>query len=195
MIFGRGKSIFHLDNKPVEPEDKKLRVRRRILILACVVALIFLTIPVLNRQEKVLKASELSHEVVRFLIESRTIASINRSTVRLNIGSEIARTVLVGDVDCSIKNSNTPKQFLAFENNLVKVLLGNKDGTDAREISAFCFHPSKGLTIENNPIEKSLLLLIGPETAFANNTFAEIHTVTMATDGSKIELLEREKRN
>lgn len=159
MIFGRKKTIFHVEETLPDPEEVKFRFRRRIMAFSFFGAIGILAVPVLKEMEATFHLKREIREVSEYLLESKKIAIQNRKPVLLELSAEgksWKRSLSSKEGSCSISKGSEHHE-LATE--LVWTLnLKNSTGETVQR-RELCFDPVKGILAGDAILGDSLLLL------------------------------------
>lgn len=187
MFIRRSKSIFQIEVRVLEPEERKLRLRRRVVFFACLVALVLAGIPVVRQLRPELDTAVFSRQLASILIESRNLASSNRVVVRLDFGEKLVRRLSGLADNCGDMNSSdVPPQVFDFPGADIRVRTGDLENQNLQSVRSICFHPLKGVFATGNESAPSVLVFVGPENDFASERFDRLHTILISDDGEKV---------
>lgn len=159
MLFRRRKTIFHVEESLPDPEEIKLRFRRRIMIFSFLGAVGILTVPVFNELEDSLRLKKELRKISDFILESKRLAAQTRLPIVLTLSQEGKNWSRI----LSSKSDICEKESKADQGGLETIYswglnLKNELGDTIRGDS-ICFHPTKGVLVGDSILGESQLLL------------------------------------
>lgn len=158
-IFKRN-TIFHAEEALPDPDDLKLRFRRRVLFLALVGFLVILGFPVFRELAVPLHLRDETRAFAERLLETRLLASANRAPVSLELGSNSMvwhRAVFAKNSTCGTEAVGPSEQWVS--NNLTWNFKLQKENGETISGRSLCLHPQKGLLLDSFPIGDGKLLV------------------------------------
>lgn len=159
MSIFRRKTIFHVEDALPDPEEIKLRFRRRVLLLTFVGFIAVLSIPVARDLKGDLLARNQARIFGERILETRKLASIGRVPVSLELGDDSRswrRVFHEKENQCSAPvagPSETWPSEIAWK---LQVRKANGESFSGRNL---CLHPSQGLLLDMIPISDGQLLI------------------------------------
>lgn len=88
MGLFRRTTIFHVEESLPDPEELKLRFRRRVLLVTFFAFLIVLGAPVVRELRPFLSGRVEARRFAERMLEARTLASVSRAPVSLEISAD-----------------------------------------------------------------------------------------------------------
>ncbi|MCO5143324.1 MAG: hypothetical protein M9962_09570 [Oligoflexia bacterium] len=170
MKLFRKKTLFHVEQQITDPDEIKLRFRRKILGLTIVFALLLLSIPVFRSTSARLEARSEARKFAEWFLSSKVLSSQNRTSISMHWIKEKKiweRRIHPKDTDCRETSSSVygPYQFLGGSNEFDwNIKLASNDQT-SMESTTLCIDPKQGLVINGSQVADTPLLVavLGPE--------------------------------
>jgi len=160
MIFRRKRTIFHVEESLPDPEEIKLRFRRRIMLLSFLGAIGILSIPVLKDLEDSLRIKQELRKLSDYILESKKLAARTRRPVLLTLSEEgrnWSRFQSLKSDSCEVdKRGNAPE---SLQTNFSWSLNLKSQAGESVQSTSLCFHPILGALIGNIVLGDSQLLL------------------------------------
>ncbi len=159
MPLFRKRTIFHVEEALPDPEDLKLRFRRRVLLLTFIGFLVVLAIPVGRDLQGELLLRQTVRAFAEKILETRTLASIGREPISLSVGSDNRswRRIFHGTgQDCS---AQVPSPEEAWTSPVTWKLQLQKENGETFSGHSLCAHPTLGLMLDSVPVAEGKLLL------------------------------------
>lgn len=165
MSIFRRNTIFHVEETIPDPEELKLRFRRRILLCASVGFIAVLGAPVARDLRPNLHARAEARRFAERMLSARTVASEARMPVGFELGADKQSWLQVNYANgegCTSETSGPPSHFAA-DGFSWKLQAQQENGT-ALTGHKLCWHPGKGLLLDSVPLDagKLLVTLMGP---------------------------------
>jgi hypothetical protein len=160
MLFFRRKTLFHVEASLPDPEELKLRFRRRVLLLTFVGFLVVLTIPVARDLKPDLATRNSTRLFAEKILETRFLASTSRAPISLELeadGHSWKRVFHAQGDDCTIPTAG-PEESWSTPTVGWKLQVKKEDG-DTYSGRTLCLHPTLGLMIDKVPIGEGKLLV------------------------------------
>lgn len=159
MPFFRKNTIFHVEETLPDPEELKLRFRRRILLCAAVGFLLVLGTPVARDLRSNLRARAEARRFAEQMLEARTISAVSRSPVSLQISPDHQswrrRVHMTGEA-CG---TEAPGPSAVIPTEGVWKLQAQQENGSTVTGTVLCWHPSKGLLLDSLPLGEGTLLV------------------------------------
>jgi hypothetical protein len=165
MSLFRRNTIFHVEETVPDPEELKLRFRRRILLCASLGFLAVLGAPVARDLRPNLHARTEVRRFAEHMLSARTLAT----EARVPVGFELSpnrqswsQENYVAGATCGVAASG-PSAHFSSEGFTWK-LQGQQENGTALTGHKLCWQPGRGLLLDSTPLEagKLLITLIGP---------------------------------
>ena len=159
MFFFRRKTIFHVEEALPDPEELKLRFRRRVLLLTLTGCLATLSVPVARDLREDLKAREGARKFAETLLESRSLASKGRHPVSLALEGDSRtwrRSLHRPGESCSSAAAAIDQTWPTPTDWKLQVQTAGGTAVSGRTI---CLHPTEGLYLDQTPLENGRLLV------------------------------------
>ncbi len=160
MGLFRRSTIFHAEDALPDPEELKLRFRRRVLLVTLAVFLGVLGAPVVRELQPYLKGRSEARQFARALMEARTLAAVSRMPVALELtqgGHAWQRKVFLNADGCE---REAPGPVIPFSSEgLVWKLQAQLENGESLSGYKLCWHPSKGLLLNTVPLATANLLV------------------------------------
>ncbi len=160
MGLFRKNTIFHVEETLPDPEELKLRFRRRILFCAVIGFLLVLGTPVARDLRPTLNARAEARRFAEQMLEARTISATSRMPVSLKIGADRlswSRHFHAAGDSCDAEAPG-PSAVVPTEGALWKLQAQQENGT-AVTGHFLCWHPAKGLLLDSLPLGEGKLLV------------------------------------
>jgi len=173
MSIFRRKTIFHAEDALPDPEELKLRFRRRVLLLTFVGFLAVLSIPVARDLQPDLVARSQTRRFADRILEARTLASVGRAPVSLELAKDNrtwTRVFHARDTDCA-SPASAPEE--SWNSQVAWKLQVQKSSGETLSGRSLCLHPSEGLLLDSVPVAAGKLLITAftePETGLAKES-------------------------
>jgi len=159
MSIFRRKTIFHVEDALPDPEELKLRFRRRVLLLTFVGFLAVLSIPVARDLQPDLAARSQTRRFADRILEARTLASVGRAPVSLELDGDSRtwkRVFHARDADCASPASAPEESWNSEVSWKLQVQKSTGETFSGRSL---CLHPSQGLLLDAVPVADGKLLI------------------------------------
>lgn len=175
-IFRRS-TIFHAEDALPDPEDLKLRFRRRVLLITLLAFLGVLGAPVVRDLQPYLRGRSEARRFALAMLEARTLAASSRMPVGLELGKDgqswLRKAYQTAD-NCE-KEAPAPVSLMASEGISWKLQAQQENG-EAFSGTRLCWHPQKGLLLHTVPLANAKLLvsLAGKDETGAELSLAQL---------------------
>lgn len=159
MPFFRRKTLFHVEETLPDPEELKLRFRRRVLILTFIGFVAVLAIPVARDLRPDLATRKGAREFAEKLLETRVLAAQSRAPIALELaedGKSWKRVFHGVGQDCASHVAG-PEEI--WPSDISWKLQVQKEGGETYGGKALCLHPTLGLLLDSVPVENGKLLV------------------------------------
>lgn len=160
MPLFRRKTLFHVEETLPDPEELKLRFRRRVLILTFLGFLAVLAIPVARDMRSDLATRKGARLFAEKILETRLLAANSRNPISLELepDSKSWRRVFHarGGNDCAV-GSIGPDEHWPSE--ISWKLQVQKEGGETFGGRVLCLHPTLGILLDSVPVENGKLLV------------------------------------
>ena len=160
MPLFRRKTLFHVEETLPDPEELKLRFRRRVLILTFLGFLVVLAIPVARDLRSDLATRKGARLFAETILETRMLAAGSRSPISLELESDSKSWRRVfhtqGGNDCA-SGAIGPDQY--FPSEISWKLQVQKEGGETFGGRILCLHPTHGILLDSVPVENGKLLV------------------------------------
>jgi hypothetical protein len=160
MSLFRRNTIFHVEETLPDPEELKLRFRRRVLLCATLGFLLVLGAPVARDLRPNLRARAEARRFAERMIRARTLAAEARVPVGLELSNDRKdwdqKLFAYGD-SCG-NESPSPKEHLSAEGVVWKLQAQQDNGTSMSG-HLLCWHPGRGLLLDSTPLDQGKLLV------------------------------------
>jgi hypothetical protein len=156
----RKRTIFHVEESLPDPEEIKLRFRRRSLAVTLFGFLLVLGTPVARDLHHSLHARAEARRFAEHALEARTQAAISRAPVGLEItadGHGWKKTLYPAGEDCKAANP-IPATDLPTDGINWKIQAQGEGGQSLSGHS-LCWHPRRGLLLDSIPLGEGELLV------------------------------------
>lgn len=160
MRLFRPRTIFHVEDSLPDPEELKLRFRRRILLLTFIGFLIVLGIPVFRDLRGNLEARAEARRFAEWLVESRTQAAVGRIPVSVDyLPAEHSwmRVHHAPGENCSLEAMGPPERQASGTVNW-KLQVQQETGETLPAVH-ICLHPQNGMMLDGVAMKDSKLLI------------------------------------
>lgn len=160
MGLFRRSTIFHVEETLPDPEELKLRFRRRVLLSALLGFLLVLGIPVARDLRPILKARAEARRFAEEMIRMRLVAGVSRVPLSQEISSDRQGWIEIFHVpsESCAQESTGPHPVFRSEGFLWKAQAQRENG-ETLAVRSLCWHPQKGLLVNSSPIDNGKLLL------------------------------------
>ncbi len=157
-------TIFHVEESLPDPEELKLRFRRRVLIASLLGFLLILGAPVVRELQPNLQARAEARRFAEQILVARTLAAISRLPVSLQIAPDRQgwrRAFHASGESCGGELPGPERQIIT--EGIWKIQAQQENGI-AVISQTLCFHPIKGVLLNSEPVGegKILVSLISP---------------------------------
>lgn len=160
MRLFRPRTIFHVEDNLPDPEELKLRFRRRILLLTFLGFLIVLGIPVFRDLKGSLEARSEARRFAEWLMETRTQAAHSRFPISVDYDPAThawTRIPHAPGENCALEAMGPPEQKISGAVSWkMQVQQETGETLPARHI---CLHPLIGLLLDGSPMKEGKLLV------------------------------------
>jgi|GEM_PF-5198950 len=160
MGLFRRNTIFHVEESLPDPEELKLRFRRRVLMLTVCGFLAVLGAPVVRELRPYLHGRVEARRFAESMLEARTLASKARVPVSLEIdpgGQTWKRKFYAPSSGCE-KETAGPVAALPASGVIWKLKAEQENGESVTG-HKLCWHPDKGLLLDTVPLANAKLLV------------------------------------
>jgi hypothetical protein len=164
MIFRR-KTIFHAEEALPDPEDLKLRFRRRVLLLTFVGFLVVLGIPEARELRTDFEARAETRRLAEKILETRTLAALARRPVSLRLDDDNhswRREFHAPGAGCGEAAPGARTEWSTAE--IAWKLQVQKSGGETVSGRVLCLHPLEGIELDSAPIADGKLLVTASRT-------------------------------
>lgn len=165
MRLFRPRTIFHVEDSLPDPEELKLRFRRRILLLTFLGFLIVLAIPVFRDLQGNLEARAEARKFAEWLLETRTLAAVSRTPLSIDYDPAQhlwKRIPHVAGENCGAEAMG-PREERISGAVTWKFQVQQETG-ETLPAKHICLHPLQGLILDGVPMkEAKLLITASPE--------------------------------
>lgn len=177
MGLFRRNTIFHAEDALPDPEEIKLRFRRRVLLVTLATFLGVLGMPVVREIQPFLRGRAEAGRFVRAMLEARTLAAMSRRPVSLELGKDgqgWQRKVHLSTETCD-REAPGPVITLPAEG-IVWKLQAQQESGEVVSGQKLCWHPANGLLLNTVPLANAKLLvsLTGRNEAGTEATLAQL---------------------
>jgi hypothetical protein len=189
MSLFRKNTIFHVEESLPDPEELKLRFRRRILIFSLLGFLLVLGTPVARDLRPNLNARAEARVFAERMLEARTLAAISRMPVSLEIAPDKQgwrRAFHAQGENCA---AEAPGPSLSFstEGEFWKVQAQQENGS-AVSGHTLCWHPVRGLLLDSVPLGDGKLL-VSLSTSEGGAAVRELASVLVTQGGAEFQTI------
>jgi hypothetical protein len=190
MSLFRRNTIFHVEESLPDPEELKLRVRRRVLLCATVGFLLVLGTPVARDLRQNLHGRAEARRFAERLLEARSLAAASRVPVSLEIEPDRQgwqQIFYTAGEGCTTEAPG-PRSRYSTEGVFWKVQAQQDDGT-AVGGHRLCWHPSKGLMLDSTPLDHGKLLVSLSTTTEEGTAPQELASVLITQGGAEMQTI------
>lgn len=161
MGIFRRKTIFHVEDALPDPEEIKLRFRRRVLLLTFAGFLAVLSIPVARDLKADLDARSGARKFAEKILESRSLASSGRTAVSLELAGDSRswKRVFHGSNDITPCGSPSPGADDLWDSELLWKVQLQKTSGETFSGRNLCLDPTQGLLLDSVPVADGKLLI------------------------------------
>jgi hypothetical protein len=190
MSLFRRNTIFHVEETLPDPEELKLRFRRRILLCATAGFLLVLGAPVARDLRPNLRARAEARRFAEQLIEARTLAAETRVPIGLELSADRQsweQHIFTSGETCAIE-APSPKERISMEGVLWKLQAQQENGSPVSG-HLLCWHPGRGLLLDTLPLDQGKLLVtlsLAPE---EGQTEQEMASVLVTQGGAELQTI------
>ncbi len=160
MSLFRRNTIFHVEESLPDPEELKLRFRRRVLLVTLCGFLAVLGTPVVRELRPHLQARVEARRFAENMLEARTLAAHSRMPVALELdaaGQSWKRKIYAPSEHCEKEIAgpvhSLPASGLGWQ---LKAEQENGESVTGHKL---CWHPGKGLLLDTVPLANAKLLV------------------------------------
>ena len=195
-LFFRNKVLFRAEKEMPDPEDLKLRFRRRVVLLTGFGAVCLLSIPVFRDQIPALESHKELRKFTEVLLQSHLLAEQTRSPVVLTLlkngkTQEWEREIRVAAEDCSVVAA-APVEKIATalgEWHITYLPENPAPGVSVMEMQSICLHPRHGIFVNNKLVKQGLVqVLLRPEEDSSSARLDRMQKISLHNEGSEINL-------
>ena len=160
MSLFRRKTIFHAEEALPDPEEIKLRFRRRVLLLTFLGFLLVLAIPVARDLKTDLTARAETRKLGERILETRTLAAKARAPVSLELADDNRtwRRVQHGPGERCDNPAPGPRLEWSTEEVSWKLQVQKESG-ETISGRTLCLHPLAGVELDTDPVGQGKLLV------------------------------------
>lgn len=160
MGLFRRNTIFHVEESLPDPEELKLRFRRRVLLLTVCGFLTVLGAPVVRDLRPYLHGRVEARRFAESMLEARTLASKARVPVALEVDStgQIWKRKFYAPSQGCEKETTGPVGVLPVSGVSWKLKAEQENGESVTG-HKLCWHPGKGLLLDTVPLANAKLLV------------------------------------
>ncbi|MGZ3693764.1 MAG: hypothetical protein ACXWQO_06160 [Bdellovibrionota bacterium] len=192
MRLFRPRTIFHVEDSLPDPEELKLRFRRRILLLTFLGFLIVLAIPVFRDLKGNIEARSEARQFAEWLVETRTQAAVGRLPISVDYDPAIHawnRIHHAPGENCALEAMGPPEQKISGAVTWkLQVQQETGETLPARHI---CLHPLLGLLLDGVPMKDGKLLITALPELEAGETEAKPAYLLVTSAGADLQVLTR----
>jgi hypothetical protein len=190
MSLFRRSTIFHIEETLPDPEELKLRFRRRVLLTATLGFLAVLGAPVARDLRPNLNARAEARRFAERMLEARTLAAESRVPVGLEIHGDRrgwSQLFYAAGETCT---SEAPGPHASYntEGVLWKLKAEQENGT-AVTGQKLCWHPGRGLLLDSIPLEKGKLLVTLSASLEEGAPEQELASVLVTQGGAELQTI------
>jgi hypothetical protein len=192
MRIFRPRTIFHVEDSLPDPEELKLRFRRRILLLTLLGFLIVLTIPVFRDLRGNLEARSEARKFGEWLLEARTQAAVGRIPISIDFDPAARswmRTRHVPGESCGAEALG-PKEIRASGAISWKLQVQQETG-ETLPAKQICLHPLRGLILDGVPMKEAKLLITATPEQEPGETESNPAYLLITEAGADVQVLSR----
>jgi hypothetical protein len=160
MALFRRNTIFHVEESLPDPEELKLRFRRRVLLITVCGFLAVLGAPVVRDLRPYLNGRVEARHFAESMLEARTLASKSRMPVALEIdsgGQGWKRKFYAPSEGCEKEATGPVASFSTA--GVAWKLKAEKENGESVSGHKLCWHPGKGLLLDTVPLANAKLLV------------------------------------
>lgn len=190
MGLFRRNTIFHVEESLPDPEEIKLRFRRRALLIAFFGFLLVLGTPVGRDLRPLLHGRVEARHFAEQMVEARTLASRSRTPVTLEIspdGQGWKRKFYSMAEDCNREApgpvSGVPTPGLSWK---LKAEQANGESITGQKL---CWHPGKGLLLDTVPLANAKLLVSMAAREEGSSESRDLAHLLVTQGGAEIEII------
>jgi hypothetical protein len=160
MALFRRNTIFHVEETLPDPEELKLRFRRRVLLAATAGFLLVLGAPVARDLKANLHARAEARRFAERLLEARMLAAVSRVPVALEVSSDRQgwNEIFYANGDTCGVEAPGPRATLPTEGVVWKIQAQQDSGAPVSG-RRLCWHPRRGLLLDSTPLDQGKVLV------------------------------------
>lgn len=186
----RRKTLFHTEEALPDPEELKLRFRRRVLLLTLTGFLVVLAIPVARDLRPALQARAQTRALAQKILETRTLASSIRAPISLELADNSRswkRTVQAPGPDCT---TEAPGPAEVWDTPIQWKLQWRGSKGESSAGRTLCLHPTAGALLEGVPVADGKLLVTALRETDSND-WVEAAYLLLGDFGAEIQMVSR----
>ena len=159
MFFFRRKTLFHVEEALPDPEELKLRFRRRVLLLTFVGFLVVLGIPIARDLRADLSARKSARLFAEKILETRTLAARGRVPISLELEADSRSWRVVHHAPASNCASQSTGPESEWPSGISWKLQLRKENGETMGGRTLCLHPTLGLLLDATPVDNGRVLV------------------------------------
>lgn len=192
MRIFRPRTIFHVEDSLPDPEELKLRFRRRILLLTFMGFLIVLGIPVFRDLKGNLEARSEARKFAEWLMETRTQAAVGRLPISVDYDSSThtwSRIHHAPADNCALEAMGPPEQKISGA--VTWKLQMQQESGETLPAKHICMHPLLGLILDGQPMKEGKLLITASPELEAGELESKPAYLLVTSAGADLQVLSR----
>ena len=197
MFRWRDRAIFRAPEATLDPDELKLRFRRRTVHGCLLVGILALAYPVLREKRAEFRTDRQARRMSQALLGARARASLTRSPVGVELVEQGAWQVFEypGSPDCSRSASaRLPRDTIVTHDMSWRLLFLESADTSGvgTDISEICFHPAQGILVNAQPLSGGWLYLLvaggaaAPAIASEPGNSGQVRQLVLTNSGSDL---------
>lgn len=190
MGIFRKKTIFHVEESMPDPEELKIRFRRRILLITILGFFIILGVPVIHALKPELRLRNETRILAEKIMEARLYSMQSRSPISLQLEADNQtwkRTFHLPDASNCLSESTGPAEQLEPQGINWNIRLRKENGEELAG-RTLCLHPLHGLMLDSTALDNGVIFLTATtHTESGETTFTK--GIGIGLYGSEITLL------
>jgi hypothetical protein len=191
MIF-RKRVLFRVEETLPDPEEQKWTFRRRILLIALLVAIGILGVPVYEDRAPHLRTLKEARTLAGTILETRLYSMQHRVAVSLHLDSTDRRSwtrVFHSGAECTDIDT-IPKQKFILQHSVWRIQPIAESSEATKEVHSLCFHPWKGLLIDGIAVENARVAVQGyPEEDIETQRTDRVAQLLLEQNGAAVTIL------
>lgn len=191
--FFRQRAIFRASRAPLDPDEERIRFRRRLVLFAFLIALCLLAIPVIKAELPRYQSDLQARILVRELYAARLLAAESRMPVGFR-AEEAGRWSIIQHTSQQNCEDSSPGAVLrtgVLQSSHLRSLYlaaGDQSGVGT-PLGAFCFHPYKGVMVGNKALDQGwLYMIVVADGDFQQGRFDRARQVVLTNHGHELSI-------